>query len=1128
MDLIALTPPFFEIFREQYPAPFLYQKVGECLQILQKARAQPLPGPYQPLGLDAFWEQLKAECPNEITRIEELERIAKAVWPLAALDTKALLHLLDEGVVPLKALYEEMKQYPWGPEEALLTHNEAALEKWEHHIYNGLYCRSLAATRLQASREVEDIVYVLWQECEEIRGGQKSASPLPSSLNRSLNDDRRLLVYQTLKAARYSQAYLDKLLTLLPKKRLQARPVFPLAQQDKLAEERQKMRETLAVSSNSLPAFGKGLLAWWHQFKHLFGIAALLTVSFFAEKVFSLRSICALWGLNHYLKSYLWEGKKRTLREALWVWERSAKWTENKLYQPILDLFSFDSEEIERQMTENLLAIEKVLQKLDHVSWLEKLWPDTFGLKESSLRLKEVLRAQQEVIRQGARCLAQQISAESADAMLVLIKTIEKDQLIPALTPTCYESLKRWVEGYGDYALQKQFQQNTDAMALWITRLAHCRVLRKAVDPHSVPWGGSALRYDALRGWHVLLNTFVIDPVKRESCLALNAWLMGESQALTGESPAKTPWEWVRFLALGEKEEAAIQKIQEMVFYCLPEYPAEYAYHTSEKHKELIKKWHEEYEGPVSEAAQAIERSFLEDPAMLSLEHSTQLPSVYGLLAGEDIYYASLGEAPDHRRQLARDYFSRYQGETPVSDLLLRLLPSEDQAKGVVQAAIKRLHVLFEQLPSFLNPTEALDPLDIKLFQKASVIKQGGFEEEWKRCVERASPLERWENYYRLFFERACSNLAVEDGTREAYYRRITETVKRALRDLPEDAVWLLSSFFEEWAQTSHPSDALFATYQWLETQLSIEEKKKIWQALSDLTPEQLMPWERITIRFFKESLLQSVAFVSAASLEDLLRVGHDPDYYRLTLIALVRKHLREHQLSDPFSEGFSYALLQSAGVEQNTTYVSSYLARCASLPIDWIVQLSINEDMAFLLYLECMGTPFIFEVGKKFAERYAQMRSNIAQNWHTWMATYSMTRAQKAFLDRELPGLRKRYPEFKRIPEKVVLIERRYSSPITTPANHTWGWNWGSAVALTGGGVFLAVIPCTRAMFVTALFTAVETGIAVGCSPFAASILLPTTAAGLYYYWRTGGQSSSLQTGQQPAVAFGGERLTG
>lgn len=327
------------------------------------------------------------------------------------------------------------------------------------------------------------------------------------------------------------------------------------------------------------------------------------------------------------------------------------------------------------------------------------------------------------------------------------------------------------------------------------------------------------------------------------------------------------------------------------------------------------------------------------------------------------------------------------------------------------------------------------------------------------------------------------------------YYERIRQVTHEVLAYSPTNAVGFLSAFFKDWAETPHPGSDLLATYQWLETQLTKGEKRKLWQALLALKPEEIMPWQKEALKPFKESLLLSWAFVSAASLKTLVAVGQEPDYYRLTFIALVRKHLHTHQLSDPFSEGFSAKVLQSASAERKSTYVSSYLSGCASLPIKWIGQLAANEEAALFLYLECSETSFAFEVGKELVERYPQLQERIANHWYTLINAESLTEAQAAFLARELLHLSIRYPAFKRVLDTLHGSEEGHN-----------GGRWGvTAMAVSA---FLVAARMRGTMPVT--FSFIGAGMGAVCSPWVASMALPAAAAaGIYCYWRRRGSAS-------------------
>ncbi|HRE31837.1 MAG TPA: hypothetical protein PLD88_07685, partial [Candidatus Berkiella sp.] len=119
-----------------------------------------------------------------------------------------------------------------------------------------------------------------------------------------------------------------------------------------------------------------------------------------------------------------------------------------------------------------------------------------------------------------------------------------------------------------------------------------------------------------------------------------------------------------------------------------------------------------------------------------------------------------------------------------------------------------------------------------------------------------------------------------------------------------------------------------------------------------------------------------------------------------------------------PFmTKDFSYQLVRQGGSEQNFLYVAGFIARCKTLPIAQIIQLgSEQRKIAQLILKDLTNSCGYFPVCAGFVDSHPSLRQVIAKDWMHYFANYPLRKEERRYLERKLPILQKKYPEFKKV----------------------------------------------------------------------------------------------------------------
>lgn len=257
--------------------------------------------------------------------------------------------------------------------------------------------------------------------------------------------------------------------------------------------------------------------------------------------------------------------------------------------------------------------------------------------------------------------------------------------------------------------------------------------------------------------------------------------------------------------------------------------------------------------------------------------------------------------------------------------------------------------------------------------------------------------------------------------------QKIDNTFLLALQKPSLAAAYLLADLYRTLAKASvADKQQLQLTLRALQRKLKAEHIQTLWQRISTIKPttwQVLDPDTQVSLNLLKRAMLRDPIYLRALTPAALLSLGQSVTWYREVLIALVRQHCGKCKGINPFTEEkFNYTLLNSAGAEQNFLYVSSFMAKCNSLPIASILQLgSHHSKVAELIMKDLTTSCSYFPLAAGFARKHVSLRKRIAKDWQRHLATYPLSSHDEAFLQQALPLLQQDFPEFR----KVVLGAR-------------------------------------------------------------------------------------------------------
>lgn len=298
--------------------------------------------------------------------------------------------------------------------------------------------------------------------------------------------------------------------------------------------------------------------------------------------------------------------------------------------------------------------------------------------------------------------------------------------------------------------------------------------------------------------------------------------------------------------------------------------------------------------------------------------------------------------------------------------------------------------------------------------------------------------------------------------------KRINRTFLTVLDENPLAAALMLGNLYQSLKKAEDQDLTLLKT-----TLSDLKEKftpnitQQLWKSITDISPRRLRIMEqtnRDTLQHLKHEIVRDIDFFKHLEVSSLVNLGQDVNFYREVLVALIRKQLHEDKKFDPFAKSdFSYECLREGGSEQNFRYLAEYVKQCPSLPLENIVLLGTEDnEIATLILIDLKDCQIRFEIGNRFAHLHSELREEIAKEWQSYLETLPQTTKETKFLEKELPKLKKEFPEFADV-DLHSRVERNYQ--IITPTQPK-SFMRRVTEGLIGGTAGAVALPSYMALF--------------------------------------------------------------
>jgi len=252
--------------------------------------------------------------------------------------------------------------------------------------------------------------------------------------------------------------------------------------------------------------------------------------------------------------------------------------------------------------------------------------------------------------------------------------------------------------------------------------------------------------------------------------------------------------------------------------------------------------------------------------------------------------------------------------------------------------------------------------------------------------------------------------------------KKIDKTFLAVLDENPMAAAFMLANLYRTMDHVSEDKLVLAKTTL-TDTKKSLRPKhiQTLWETITSIPSKRLNLMDnshKRGIRRLKHEMIRDFAFFKHIDVDDLVAQGQKSEFYREVLVALIRKHLHENKLKDPFEKGsFSYKLLNEGSSEQNSRYLTRYIKDCESFPINNIVLLGgKNHEIAEFILIDLKSSNIRFEIGSHFVHKHPSLRKDVAKEWQDFFDTLPLNSREAKFIKEELPKLKQRFDEFKGI----------------------------------------------------------------------------------------------------------------
>lgn len=320
-------------------------------------------------------------------------------------------------------------------------------------------------------------------------------------------------------------------------------------------------------------------------------------------------------------------------------------------------------------------------------------------------------------------------------------------------------------------------------------------------------------------------------------------------------------------------------------------------------------------------------------------------------------------------------------------------------------------------------------------------------------------------------------------------------TMPNCLPSNPKEIAYILAKLYYEKGRSVKPNEKDIKD---IKRMLSPIDIKNVWDAVQNLLKhERILPeGNRLSLIALRQNLLHDIDYFKHIDKNKLISLGQDQQFTREVAIALIRCHLMEKKVADPFAKSeFKYSLLKTGGSQENYTYFHRFLSRCHSMPIDDIVTLSKSKvGVAKIVLNDLSTTAHYFSISAQLATCHPSLRNSIANQWKNKLSTFPLNPSQQNHISELLNSLKVRYPEFtnvnidSRTQRAQPLGEDEYEIPL-------WQLAVGIGAGIGAGTLILYSAPVSIPYLVSS-GSAAAAGTAIEAAPAAAAASAAIEAA--------------------------------